>query len=137
LAFTVVADPRDQAPDALLDEIRAVWAVVATWGRWCDEEAGEWPSIEDCLSHLPSSFRHRISSASPSGTQGWLEALHDRDWIWWSAAVVDGYVKVDLDSDSSPLSTYALRFVLETCGGTIVFDDVSVDAKTLLERVDR
>ena len=53
ITFLVKSDQLEAGE--LLQKLKEVWRVVASWGRWCDEDLGEWPSREQCLASLPGS----------------------------------------------------------------------------------
>ncbi|WP_417380801.1 hypothetical protein [Gimesia sp.] len=48
-----------------------------------------------------------------------MDDLHDRDWIRWNGATMEQYIKIDLKSDSLPISTWTLQYVIEKAGGTV------------------
>lgn len=55
--------------------IRAVWSVVASWGRWCDEDLGDWPDVEDAVNALPVWFADIESAGGGIVERGeWLSA---------------------------------------------------------------
>jgi hypothetical protein len=129
--WTLLIRPGDgESPDELLNRLKDVWASVARWGTWRDEELGEWPSDEDCLTCLPDWFRKEIEHHS---TDAWLSDLHDRDWIWWSSSVLDGLVKVDLNSESLPISVWMIEVVAKSAGGKVIYHDHWIPAKRALE----
>jgi hypothetical protein len=107
-----------------LGKFREVWTVVASWGRWCDEEIGEWPTEAECLAALPGPFVDALRRSRAVDIVGWLDDLHDRDWILWSCSARDGSVKIDLDANSMPLSAGPVRLVVEVLGGQVLYSDL-------------
>jgi hypothetical protein len=81
---------------------------------------GEWPAPEQCLAALPVEFASMLRSLPAFEIENWLQDLHDRNWIWWSAAVTSNLVKIDLSVDSMPASFWMLEFVVERIGGKII-----------------
>lgn len=131
LGRTILAFPVGSlSAGSLLDRVKDVWKTVADWGTWRDETLGEWPSDDECAKRLPDWFRLELERHPTFSLQAWISDLHDRDWIWWSGRVVDGWVKIDLDSQSLPISTWMLEAVVESTGGKIVYRDnwISDDA---------
>lgn len=106
-----------------LHRFRAVWRVVPSWGRFCDEEAGDWPSNEECLASLPEDFAQALRANHSVDIEGWLDDTHDRDWVLWSSAQVGDDVKIDIDANSMPISTWPLRLVVEILGAQVTFAD--------------
>ena len=49
-----------------------------------------------------------------------MDDLHDRDWSWWNGAVIGRTIKIDLETDSMPISTWTLEYVIEKSGGTVL-----------------
>lgn len=119
LTFLVRSDQLEAGE--LLQRLKDVWQVVASWGRWCDEDLGQWPSQEQCLASLPGWFASALRSVPAFEIENWLQDLHDRNWIWWSGAVTNDTIKIDLSVDSMPASFWMLEFVVEKVGGQIVY----------------
>jgi hypothetical protein len=59
----------------LLAKIREVWFVAAGWGRWFNEDLGDWPSLEECQKQLPTWFRFE---SDPALLENWMEFLDNR-----------------------------------------------------------
>ncbi|MEZ6140016.1 MAG: hypothetical protein R3B84_05540 [Zavarzinella sp.] len=117
---TIIAFPLHGMPAiTLLNRVKDVWSTVASWGTWRDEELGEWPTDDECEKMLPDWFR----ADSKFSLQAWISDLHDRDWIWLSGSVLNEFVKIDLDSQSLPISTWMLEAVIESSDGIIFFQD--------------
>lgn len=125
LGRTILAVPVVDSLSAfsLLDRVKDVWKAVAEWGTWRDEQLGEWPTEDECVKRLPDWFRLELVLHPTFSLQAWISDLHDRDWIWWSGRVLDGCIKIDLDSQSMPISTWMLEVVVESSGGRIVYRD--------------
>lgn len=121
IGLTVLVKPDDAGADAFLQRLKDVWQVVASWGRWCDEELGEWPSQDKYLASLPETFALAIRAVPSFEIENWLQDLHDRNWIWWSGSVRDDLVKIDLNTDSMPESFWMFDFVVEHIGGQIIY----------------
>ncbi len=132
---TIFAFSKDGDGEKLLAKVREVWTIAASWGRWVDEELGEWPELDECIKQLPKWFGKKMI-ADVAIVEDWMSLLHDREWRWWSGAVVNNYVKVDIAVDSFPASFLALRDVINMSGGVVSYDDKwinSVEMKRLLE----
>ena len=112
---------RSADPEDFLRRFRAIWRVVSGWGRFCDEGAGEWPSNDECLASLPEDFAQAMRTSWNSDIEGWLTDTHDRDWILWSLARVGDDVKVDIDANSMPISTWPIRLVADVLGAEVVY----------------
>jgi hypothetical protein len=126
--LTLITYSKDKSPKSLLSMIRSVWEVVATWGRWCDDELGEWPTLDECISSLPIFFQKSVKLYPEEEIENWLDDLHDRQWIWWSSTEIESGVKIDLVTDSMPVSTWPLEFVVTISGGLIVYKDIWIDS---------
>jgi hypothetical protein len=107
--------------EELLHRIQSIWKAIAKWGTWRDESLGDWPSDAECISNLPDDFRSEIESRPTFSVDAWLGDLHDREWTWWASYTVDGYVKIDLNSQSLPMSTWMLEVVTQFAGGTVLY----------------
>jgi hypothetical protein len=118
--LTFVVDPGEWPPQALLDRLREAWTVVAGWGRWSDEELGDWPEAEAALRALPEWLSARLRSEPAFELRNWLDDLHDREWIWWSGAVVGDRVKLDVRALALPASYWTLQSLVSWAGGTVV-----------------
>jgi len=105
----------------LLERIRRAWEVVARWGRWSDEELGEWPPAEECLRRLPPWLHEALRHEPSFEVENWMDDLHDRQWVWWSGTALDHFLKIDLSSDGLPISTWAIEFVIEKAGAAVVY----------------
>lgn len=112
----------------LLGRVVEVWKSVAQWGTWHDEELGEWPSDANCIASLPEWFRDELQEQPRFSIDAWLSDLHDREWMWWNGLVVSGCIKVDLDSQSMPISTWMLEAVIESAGGKVIYRDKWISA---------
>lgn len=124
-----VTVPNNGPASSVLDRIAAVWEVVAKWGRWCDEDLGDWPETQNAIGELPAWFAERASSDPDFGVESWMDDLHDREWWWWSGAIIGQYIKIDIAADSSPISTWPLQYVIEKSGGVVARrGDWNVDA---------
>lgn len=118
---TVLVNSGKSNAEELLQRIKGVWQAVASWGRWCDEELGEWPSQQRLLASLPDYFTSAIRSVPSFEIENWLQDLHDREWIWWADAVQGGVVRIDLNADAMPASFWMLDFVIEALGAEVVY----------------
>jgi hypothetical protein len=92
-------------------------------GNLGDEQLGDWPSLASALSSLPEWFQAIIEKEPTFSVDAWLSDLYDRDWIWWDARVVGNQLKIDLDANSLPISTWTLEVVVERAGGVITYCD--------------
>jgi hypothetical protein len=73
------------------------------------------------LASLPDYFTSAIRSVPSFEIENWLEDLHDREWIWWGDAVLDGNVRIDLNAYAMPASFWMLDFVIENLGAEITY----------------
>jgi hypothetical protein len=105
---------------AMLARIRDAWRVVASWGTWRDEDAGEWPNREAALGALPAWLVEKWEAQPAFELENWFDDLHDREWVWWSAEERDGALKIDIDAEGAPISTWPLQFVVEAAGGRVI-----------------
>jgi hypothetical protein len=121
--YTVVLRPTRASPAEFLARFREVWCLVASWGRYLDEEAGEWPSDDTCMAALPKDFARAVQANWSVDVDGWLQDVHDRDWILWSASASGELVKIDLSADSMPISSWPLRFVAAVIGADVIYAD--------------
>ena len=121
--WTVGALPKSIEVDVLLARFREVWRVVAQWGRWSDEDLGEWKS-DELIAQLPAWFLEKLSRQPSYEVENWMEDLHDRAWQFAGGCRCGSGVKLDLFAESLPLSSWPLRFVVELCGGEVAYDDV-------------
>lgn len=110
----------DDAED-FLRRLRAIWRVVSSWGRFCDEESGDWPSNDECLTSLPKDFVQALRADRSADIEGWLDDTHDRDWVLWSLARIGDEVKVDVSANSMPISTWPIRLVVDLLGAEVVY----------------
>ena len=55
--------------------------------------------------------------------QNWLDDLHDREWVWWSSALVGDRIKLDVQALSLPVSLWPMRFFVERSGGSVAEED--------------
>lgn len=121
LGRTILAHvPPGADPMAVLGLIRGAWGVVASWGRWVDEGLGDWPSAEECLGQLPGWLRQSIREGPALDVDSWMDDLHDREWVWWSGTALDHLLKVDLTSDSMPITTWPIVLVVEKAGAAVI-----------------
>ena len=111
--------PAGVDPQALLERVREAWLAVARRGRWSDEELGDWPSTEECLADLPGWLRESLGR-EPHEAGNLMDDLHDREWVWWSGATLDRFLKIDLSSEGMPISTWMIEFVVEKAGAAVV-----------------
>ena len=117
----------NNSSENVLKKIRSVWAVVASWGRWCDEELGDWPSREECISALPGWMKEQMMQVEGYEIENWLDDLHDRNWIWWSSSVENSFIKIDIQCESMPISSWMLEFVIEKVGCQVIYRDMWID----------
>lgn len=121
---TILSLPRfDRSATEVLRLVIEVWKPVADWGTWSDEDLGDWPSDDECLATLPDWFRRAIEQQATFSTQAWIGDLHDRDWKWYSGSIVDGCAKIDLESQSLPMTMWMLEVVIDTVGGRVIYKD--------------
>lgn len=118
--LTIVARPSSLSAEQLLERLREAWGIVSSWGRWSDEELGGWPEPKVALAQLPDWARLRLAQEPGFELDNWFDDLHDRDWIWWSGAVVAGMVKLDVEAFSMPVSLWPLKAFVEWAGGEAV-----------------
>jgi hypothetical protein len=104
-----------------LEKIRSAWEVISGWGRWCDEELGDWPALKCCLQMLPEWMKESMKEEPEFEIENWLDDLHDRNWIWWSSSVVDEIIKIDISCDSLPISLWPLEFVIKKAGCKVLY----------------
>jgi hypothetical protein len=117
----IARSPEGGDARALLVRIRRAWEVIARWGRWSDEELGEWPPTEECLRQLPAWLHGALKHEPSFEVENWMDDLHDRDWVWWSGTAFDHLVKIDLCSGALPISTWPIGFVIERAGAAVVY----------------
>lgn len=122
IGWTVFVRPTEQNATVFAELLKQTWRVVASWGRWSDENLGDWPSNDACLAMLPNEVGTRIQQYQT--IDAWLDDVHDRQWVVWSIAAIDDQVKVDMSSDALPLSDSPLRSVVAALGGRIVWSDM-------------
>jgi hypothetical protein len=135
LGITIISTSEVISPGDILKMVHSVWSVVSKWGRWCDDELGEWPTLEECLKSLPKWFQISLKNTPEGDIENWLDDLHDRQWIWWSGAEIGSGIKIDIVTDSLPASYWPLEFVINSAGGEIIYKDIwlnSNQAKNLL-----
>jgi hypothetical protein len=132
--LTLIAQSTTSTSQELLTKIKSVWSVAASWGRYFDEELGDWPAVEECLNQLPDWFKIELSF-NPNLAERWIDALHDRDWAWWSGCLIGEYVKIDVEVESRPASFWALLFVIEKSGGTIIYKDTWIGSAEFNNRL--
>lgn len=106
--------------EQVLGRMRDAWGVMAALGRWCDDELGEWPNNEEVVSMMPPWLSGEMRDWPDFEVENFLDALHDRSWIWWCAMVVDGEARVVIDCESLPISWWPLRAVALAAGATAV-----------------
>ncbi len=119
LPWTVVARCLDE-PEPVWLHFRETWRQVASWGRWCDEHLGPWPSDELLLDSLPPALADYFRNQGVNDVQNWLDDLRERQWIVWSAAIQGKWVKVDLSANALPLSSWPLAVVFESVGAKVI-----------------
>ena len=130
--LTIVAKPKEMtSSEEPLIKIRSAWSVVASWGRWCDEELGDWPAVEDCLAQLPPWLKSELAAVPRFEVENWLNDLHDRAWIWWSSTNIRDSIKIDVDADSMPVSLCPLVLLVEKGGGVVVYQDLWIGSDQL------
>ena len=94
------------------NNIRDVWKIIASWGRWPDEDLGDFPELHDCISQLPEWLQSALSKDEENIIDNWVSELHDREWVWWSGFAEDRILKIDVDCESSPASLGALNYLI-------------------------
>jgi hypothetical protein len=127
--LSVLIKPDKLNAAELLARLRDIWQVVAGWGRWSDENLGDWPSQSQCVASFPTWFTACLQAVPSFEIENWLQDLHDRNWIWWSGAVIDGFVKIDLNAESMPASFWMLKFAVEKIDGQVIYQDVWNDGR--------
>ena len=75
---------------------------------------------------MPEWFRLVFDSDPSTSFAGWPDTLDEREWIWWSGAVVNNAVKVDINAEAMPVSYWQVQFVLEKAGGTLCTEGVGL-----------
>lgn len=121
IGVTFVAKSKTMGAAALLDRIKAVWAIIAKWGRSAEdppiEELGQEVDFdEEDLQPLPDWFKTKFRELYHADTLSWENDLYDREWVWWSSSVVGGVVKIDLELYGFPLEISTMGFLLTACG---------------------
>ncbi len=119
---TIVGQAVGGSEFEILQHVKGVWRIVASWGRWCDDACGQWPSPECCQRDLPTWYRTSIADARGFDFESWLDDLHDREWIWWSAYAERGLLKVDIQVFAAPTSIWTIEDVLLRAGIRILYD---------------
>jgi hypothetical protein len=113
--------PEGVDAEDLMERIRRAWVVIASWGRWSDEQLGEWPPTEACLRQLPPWLHEALRHEPSFEVENWMDDLHDREWVWWSGMALNHVLKIDLSSDGLPISTWTIEFVIEKAGAAVVY----------------
>jgi len=111
----------------VLNRIREAWRVIAGWGRWCDENLGEWPSTKQCLASLPNRLAAALEREEAFEVENFLDTLHDRDWIWWSGHAFDDFIKLDIAVFSEPSSFWPLEYVARNSGSRLINKSDRID----------
>lgn len=126
-----------QTASGVLTRIVTAWARVASWGRWCDEALGDWPETETCISQLPDWLAACLRAEAAFEVENWLSDVHERDWIWWSGSALSAtHLKIDLSTNSLPMSSWPIEYVIERAGATIVYRDRWVSVKDANDVID-
>ncbi len=76
------------------------------------------------MAALPRWFAETLQSSRALDISGWLQDLHDRDWTLWSSSEHDESVKIDLNADSMPISSWPVRLVTEILAAELLYADV-------------
>lgn len=129
---TLVATAPD--PEALLRDLTDAWRVIAGWGRWSDDDLGEWPPAAEMLAQLPDPLRARWQERPEEELESWLDDLNERGWIWWSSTAGHGFVKIDLDADTLPTSLWSLSRIVVMLGGAVRHEGDWIDLATATAR---
>jgi hypothetical protein len=117
----IARGPEGGEARALLERIHRAWEVIASWGRWSDEELGEWPGSEECFVQLPDWLHEALRREPSFEVENWMDGLRDREWAWWSGTALGHLVKIDLSAEAMPISTWTIQFVIEKAGGTVIY----------------
>ncbi|MBZ0317151.1 MAG: DUF6174 domain-containing protein [Anaerolineae bacterium] len=129
MAKTILVRSVDNAD--LLLKLKSVWEVAASWGRFCDEDLGDFIKPNEAQSFLPD----WLLNYQRFNLETWLSDLHDREWIWWSSAIVEDYLKLDILAEAMPLSTWPLVIVIEAYGGKVVYDDLWIEPSQIEDKL--
>jgi len=123
IGLTILASPSRRRASALLAQVISLWRHAAELGRYSDEELGDWPDLESCKRRFPQPFVD-VAFTSDAEFDVWTDDLHERDWVWWSGSVVGAAAKIDINSESMPITLWPLTHVIETAGGSILYQDM-------------
>jgi hypothetical protein len=126
------------SPGDLLQRVRSVWRVVAGWGRYCDEDLGEFPDAHQAIAQFPDWFQKKLREASPQEIENFLDDADDRNWIWWSSSTLVGGIRIDLSASSLPIGIWIIdQFVLHKCGGQSLYRDDWLSTEQAIERISK
>ena len=123
LGWTII--PPSETTDYVFDRIVTAWKLVASYGRWCDKELGEWPSADKIEEELPAWMTPRRFSEYNFGFPEWCGDIQEREWIWWWGRRCDsGEIRIDIKAFAMPISDWTIRAVIQLAGGEIAYRDV-------------
>jgi hypothetical protein len=132
--LTIVARAKDAESEDVLQRVKEIWSIVASWGRIWDEEVGEGEGEESSpptpLETYTNQLPAWIHTTFPEFLN-WIPFFFEREWIWWSGAIVNDLVKIDLSVESMPNSTGIFESLIEKCGSEILYNDMWIDAKEI------
>jgi hypothetical protein len=126
---------KTEAPARTLEQLRAAWTIIASWGRWCDDELGDWPEPDLALAALPAWLADRLRQLPSTQLESWFDDLHDRSWIWWSSAHASSGIRIDLDAESLPMSWWPLELVVESAGAQVIRRDEWLPVERWAEQI--
>jgi hypothetical protein len=124
---TFVAISDSLGHEEILTDVKSVWAIIASWGRyWDDVDSGRaeeegysdsFLSEEEYMEQLPDLLHDRVPWFA-----NMMDLLHHRDWMWWSSIATLKLIKIDLLVESMPHDVRPVAGVIEACGGEIVYN---------------
>lgn len=118
----------DKSADSLA-LVRSVMKVVVS------QSPADWPSDAEWEVLLPEWFVSYTKQHTTEAIladyrlchwEAWLDALKERDWVWWSCELLPDGFSVYLSAASWPYQVGPLVYLMYTVGATVV--DVSDDA---------
>jgi hypothetical protein len=89
-------------------------------------------SGEDAREQLPEWLCTHLPFESPELIENWLLDIDQRQWYWWSGAVVGPFIKIDLCMEGLPNSSKELRQVVAAAGVTLIYDDLWITSEQVL-----
>jgi hypothetical protein len=122
---TIVIHAENGDSQGLLERVRLVWSVLASCGFY-DNAPYQELSDEDKYKQLNSIFSREETDRLPDDFE-----VFDRDWYWWSSAIIDQFIKIDLIELARPNSFGTIRETIRACGGEILAESDWIDSKSI------